>query len=124
MKTLMIALTLLAQTAAGSTGAATDYIVGPQDVLEIIVHGQDAFSTPRVVVDHDGTIAFPELGRVEVAGKSPRQIEENLKKTLIEKQILTKPSMTVWGTKRMYRPSLSRPKPTWSTPVTTVAAKR
>ena len=95
MKILFVALMLVAQSAAGSIAGATDYIVGPQDVLEIVVHGQDAFSTPRVVVDHDGTIAFPELGRVDVAGKSPRQIEEDLKKALIEKQILTKPSMTV-----------------------------
>lgn len=95
MKTVILALVLLAQTAASSVGAANEYIVGPQDVLEIVVHGMDAFSTPRVVVDNDGTITFPELGRVEVAGKSPRQIEEDLKKALVAKQILTKPSMTV-----------------------------
>ena len=95
MKTLLIALLFLAQSAVGSTGVTNEYIVGPQDVLEIVVHGQEAYSTPRVVVDSDGTIAFPELGRVEVAGKSPRQIEEELKKALIAKQILTKVSMTV-----------------------------
>ena len=95
MKTLIVALMLLAQSAAGMTGAATDYIVGPQDVLEIVVHGQEGYSTPRVVVDNDGTIAFPELGRVEVAGKTPRQIEEDLKKALLAREILTKVSMTV-----------------------------
>ena len=95
MKTVILALMLMAQTAVGSTGGANEYIVGPQDVLEIVVHGQEAYSTPRAVVDNDGTIAFPELGRVEVAGKSPRQIEEDLKKALVARQILTKPSMTV-----------------------------
>ena len=95
MKTLITALLLLAQAAAGSSGGANEYVVGPHDVLEIVVHGQEAFSTPRVVVDSDGTIAFPELGRVDVAGKSPRQIEEDLKKALVAKQILTKPTMTV-----------------------------
>ena len=95
MKTLIIAMLLLAQSVIGSSGVSHEYIVGPQDVLEIVVHGQDAYSTPRVVVDNDGTIPFPELGRVEVSGKSTRQIEEHLKKALIAKQILTKPSMSV-----------------------------
>ena len=95
MKTLMIALMLLVQSTIGSPSLGNEYIVGPQDVLEIVVHGQEAYSTPRVAVDSDGTIAFPELGRVEVAGKSPRQIEETLKAALIAKQILTKVSMTV-----------------------------
>lgn len=94
MKTLFIAL-MLAQSAVGSTGIVNEYIVGPQDVLEIVVHGQEGYSTPRVVVDSDGTIVFPELGRVEVGGKSPRQIEEQLKKALLDKQILTKVTMTV-----------------------------
>lgn len=94
MKALFLALMLLAQS-AGVTGAANEYTVGPQDVLEIVVHGQEAYSTPRAVVDSDGTITFPELGRVAVAGKSPRQIEEHLKKALLEKAILTKVTMTV-----------------------------
>lgn len=95
MKTLLIAVVfLLGQRGAGSV-TTHDYIVGPQDVLEIVVYGQESISAPRVVVDSDGTISFPELGRVSVAGKSPRQIEDQLKKALIDKQILTKVSLTV-----------------------------
>ena len=95
MTSLLIAVVfLLAQNGAGSA-TVNDYIVGPHDVLEIIVHGQESISAPRAAVDSDGTISFPELGRVSVAGKSPRQIEEQLKKALIDKQILTKVSMTV-----------------------------
>ena len=97
MKTLMIAFVflLIQSSNPGSIPAGTDYIVGPQDVLEIIVHGQEALSTPRAAVDSDGTIAVPELGRVPVAGKSPRQIEDQLKKMLIDRDILRKVSMTV-----------------------------
>jgi polysaccharide biosynthesis/export protein len=94
--TLILALVvLLAQGSGGGPGPGTEYTVGPQDVLEIIVHGQEAMSNRGIAVDSDGTIPFPELGRVLVAGKSPREIEEDLKKTLLEKQILTKVSMTV-----------------------------
>ena len=52
-------------------------------------------TVPSVVVDNDGTIDFANLGRVSVAGKSPRQIEEDLKKALLDKKILTRVSMTV-----------------------------
>ena len=96
MKTLILALiSLLAQGSAGSTGLSNEYIVGPQDVLEIVVHGQADLSSPRVAVDGDGTIELEHIGRVHVAGKSPRQIEDELKKALLDKAILTKVSMTV-----------------------------
>ena len=96
MKTLIIALiALLAQGSVGSTGVANEYIVGPQDVLAIVIHGQADMSVPSVVVDSDGTIEFSHLGRVAVAGKSLRQIEEDMKKALLDKAILTKVSMTV-----------------------------
>ena len=96
MKTLILVLcSLLAQSSVGSTGLANEYIVGPEDVLEIVVHGQEDMSAPRVAVASDGTIEFPHLGRVAVAGKSSRQIEEALEKALLEKGILTKASMTV-----------------------------
>ena len=95
MKTLLIVLAaLLAQGSVGS-GLSNEYIVGPQDVLTIVVHGQSDLSVPSVVVDADGTIEFETLGRVHVAGKSPRQIEEEMKKALLDKAILTKVSMTV-----------------------------
>jgi polysaccharide export outer membrane protein len=94
MKTLIIALiTLVAQ--AGTTGRANEYIVGPQDVLAIVIHGQADMSVPSVTVDTDGTIEFENLGRVVVAGKSTRQIEDDMKKALLDKQILTKVIMTV-----------------------------
>jgi polysaccharide export outer membrane protein len=96
MKTLIIALAaVFAQSAVGSSATSNDYIVGPQDVLEIVVHGWEEMSSPRLPVDSDGTINFTHLGRVRVAGKSARQIEEALKKALLDRAILTKVSMTV-----------------------------
>lgn len=96
MKTVILVLiSLLAQSSAGSPALPNEYIVGPQDVLEIVVHGQADLSKPRVAVDSDGTIDVEHIGRVHVAGKSPRQIEDELKKALLDKAILTKVSMTV-----------------------------
>lgn len=53
------------------------YKVGASDVLSIKVFNEDAL-TNKFVVDSDGTITFPLIGRVQVAGKTTRQVEEHL----------------------------------------------
>jgi polysaccharide export outer membrane protein len=46
-------------------------------------------------VQPDGTIDFPYLDRVTVAGLEPQQIEDLLKQYLIEKKILIAPQITL-----------------------------
>jgi polysaccharide biosynthesis/export protein len=74
---------LLAQTAApaqrATPGAA--YIVGPNDVLGVKVLGEPELST-QYTVDADGTITFPFLQRVPVAGKTVAEIEYALRNGL------------------------------------------
>ena len=50
-------------------------------MLSIKVFDEDAL-TNKFVVDSDGTITFPLIGRVDVAGKTTREIEEHLTKLL------------------------------------------
>ena len=57
------------------------YKVGASDVLSIKVFNEDAL-TNKFVVDSDGTITFPLIGRVQVGGKTTREIEEHLTKLL------------------------------------------
>jgi polysaccharide export outer membrane protein len=86
MKTLWLALLFAGGQAvavqqpgpAGST-AAEAYVVGPQDVLTLTVFNDDAMSRPALIVDSDGTIDCPLLGRIKVTGRTPRQIEEELR---------------------------------------------
>lgn len=59
------------------------YIVGPNDVLGVKVFGEADLSS-SYSVDGDGTIAFPFLGRVPVAGKSVQEVEFALTKLLAE----------------------------------------
>ena len=62
--------------------------VGPGDSLEISVVGEK--DLPRdFKVNPDGTIDFPYLDRVSVAGMEPQQITDTLKKKLAEAKILT-----------------------------------
>jgi polysaccharide export outer membrane protein len=46
-------------------------------------------------VQPDGTIDFPYLDRVVVAGLEPQEIEELIKKQLVDKKILVAPQVTL-----------------------------
>src|SRR5688500_904329 len=63
------------------TVAGTVYQIGATDILGIKVFGEDALSN-NYTVDSDGSITFPLIGRVQVSGKTTREIEEHLIKLL------------------------------------------
>jgi polysaccharide export outer membrane protein len=68
--------------------------VGPGDVFEVSVLGEK--DLPKEYrVQPDGSIGFPYIDRIVVAGLEPQQIEELIKKQLIEKKILTDPQVTL-----------------------------
>ncbi len=71
---------------------AADYIVQPQNVLEINVYGEEDLSK-TVQVSASGEISCPLLGRVKVAGMSPAEIEEKL--TKLYQEYLVKPDISV-----------------------------
>jgi polysaccharide export outer membrane protein len=88
---LSLALLVIAQVAPAQVAAPvpqspppvfnSTYKVGASDVLSIKVFDEDAL-TNKFVVDSDGTITFPLIGRVEVARKTTREVEEHLTKLL------------------------------------------
>jgi len=57
------------------------YKIGASDVLSIKVFNEEQL-TNKYVVDSDGSITFPLIGRFQVGGKTTRQIEEDLTKAL------------------------------------------
>jgi polysaccharide export outer membrane protein len=83
MKTLLLALLFAGGNAAAAQQPAPvapdEYVVGPQDVLTLTVFNDDTMSRPVLVVDSDGTIDCPLLGRIKVMGRTARQIEEDLR---------------------------------------------
>ena len=70
------------------------YKIGPRDTLEVTVF-QAPELTKAIQVSEVGTINFPLLGELEVAGKSAREVELDLKKKLGSKY-LQNPQISVF----------------------------
>lgn len=69
-----------------------DYVIGPEDVLEIAVFLEDQLST-KVTVRADGKIALPLLDDVQASGLTPVQLKERITQGL--KKFLAEPRVSV-----------------------------
>lgn len=63
--------------------APTEYALGPEDIVKVVVVGHDDLSQ-TLLVQADGTSIFPLLGRLEVAELTPSQLEAELTKRLAQ----------------------------------------
>lgn len=93
LTSFVAALVLAPAGARAQPIPAAEYVVGPQDVLSITVFNEPALSG-RFTVEGDGTINYPLIGRVAVAGKTLRAIQEGLTKQLAA-GYLVNPQVTV-----------------------------
>ena len=92
---LLLSLSQVPQSAASAAPKAADeYIIGPQDVLNVTVFGEPDASRAAVTVDNDGTIDCPYIGRVQAGGQSPRALERVVRERLA-KGFLVNPSVSV-----------------------------
>lgn len=66
---------------AGSGAPGGDYQVGPEDVLEISVWKEDGLKK-EVLVRPDGGISFPLAGDMQAAGKTAKEIQEEITRRL------------------------------------------
>jgi polysaccharide export outer membrane protein len=68
--------------------------VGPGDVFEVSVLGEK--DLPKEYrVQPDGTIDFPYIDRLTVAGLQPQEIEDLIKRQLTDRKILSDPQVTL-----------------------------
>lgn len=102
---LALCLTLSTSGGVGACGApahtpqvprapANDDTLGADDVFEVRVFGEDDL-TGAYRVAYDGTIDFPLVGRLAVAGRTPPQVAELLASRLREGQFLLHPQVSV-----------------------------
>jgi polysaccharide export outer membrane protein len=70
------------------------YIVGPQDVLVITSYDQPEL-TGKFTIEIDGSFSYPLIGRARVAGMTLRDVENLLKKMLVDRGFFIDPQLTV-----------------------------
>jgi polysaccharide export outer membrane protein len=68
--------------------------VGPGDLLEIVVVGEEKLPH-EYEVGPDGTLSFPYVDPLKVAGLEPRQIANSIRESLIEARFLVTPQVQV-----------------------------
>ncbi len=73
---------------------AQGYRIGPNDVLKVTVYRSIDFDT-TTAVSADGTIQFPRLGTVKVAGQTSAQVAATLAAGLKQAGVLLDPTVTV-----------------------------
>lgn len=78
----------------GTAAAEGSFTLGNGDVLQISVYGHPDLSLTKRVSE-DGSINFPLVGEVSVAGMSERQAEVALARELERKQIVRNPQVSV-----------------------------
>jgi len=86
-----------ARRPAGATNLPTpaqSTVVGPGDVFVVTILGEKDLPQ-EFRVQPDGTIDFPYLDRLTVAGLEPQAIEDLIKKGLVDRQILVSPQVTL-----------------------------
>ena len=93
----ILALILAVLCGVGTPGVAapaTDYHVGPGDVLKVTVYrAPDLESTLRVA--DDGTIVMPPLGRLHVADLTASQIADAITRQMKARGVFLDPSVNV-----------------------------
>jgi polysaccharide export outer membrane protein len=75
--------------------AAQDMTLGPGDTFEVTVYDDKELSGKYRVAD-DGTINFPLVGPVQVAGRGPTAVSTAIAGALESKQILRNPSVSIF----------------------------
>jgi len=74
------------------TTAPAEYVAGPQDVLNIVVFGEDDL-TKTVSLDAEGSFDYPYIGRVKAGGLTARGIGEEIARRL--KNFYVNPQVSV-----------------------------
>ncbi len=70
------------------------YALGPSDQIRVITYNEPQLTNTFTVGDN-GSIAFPLIGTVQVAGMTADDAASTLSKSLIDKKLLRDPSVSV-----------------------------
>lgn len=79
----VITMGWLLATPSFAQSTSSDYAIGPQDVLAIVVFDQPDLSG-KYAVEIDGSFTFPYIGRVKAGGLTIRAFEQELRTRLAD----------------------------------------
>jgi len=74
--TILLGLTSIAQ--------ADNYVIGPEDVLQITVWGSPELGVPQLPVRPDGMISVPLIGDIKADGMTPDELKAYLEKEYLK----------------------------------------
>lgn len=92
MKFVGIGLVVVVMLLVSPHASAQDYVIGPDDVLEVS-YWRDKEHSAEVTVRPDGFISLPLISEVQVAGLTPSAVAERVRVRAAE--FLTEPVVTV-----------------------------
>lgn len=75
--------------------ATTTSNLGPGDTFEVSVYGEEDLSGKHRVAE-DGSINFPLVGRIEVAGRGAAEIASLIETALRDRKLLREPNVSVF----------------------------
>lgn len=83
MRPLLLALMLMQFSASSSAQqvAGLEYRIGPEDVLHISVWKEDDLDR-KVLVRPDGGVSFPLVGDIQVSGRTPLEVQDEIRSRL------------------------------------------
>ena len=81
MKKALSILILSVCAVARPALAQTNYVLGAQDVVIVVVYGEPELSR-KFTIEQDGTFTFPHIGRITARGLTLRGLEQELTKRL------------------------------------------
>jgi polysaccharide biosynthesis/export protein len=91
---LFALIALAATLLTGRPAMAQDYMLGGGDLLKITVYQNDDLTT-ETRVSGDGMISVPLVGKMEVAGETPAEVEQKIAQKLSQGYIID-PHVTVF----------------------------
>ena len=81
-----------------STPVPADYVIGPEDVLEIQLYGNQNY-TLDLTVNRDGRINFPQLGAISVGGQRYSAVKRMLEARVEKEMIGVRASLAISQTR-------------------------
>jgi polysaccharide export outer membrane protein len=91
---LFAASALLAAVGAANAQGATDYVLGPGDVIRVTV-----FQSPELTLEtrvaETGVVNYPLLGAVNLGGLSVRQAEKRIADGLLQGKFIKQPQVSI-----------------------------